>query len=148
MTVDAFDAPAALRQLIDEGGISEGAIQSLTGIKLEPLRSFVAYGQSETGVTSTPHLFSAEESTRLSILAAQLIEGMSVPDDERLKGILESLTLELHLTPQNIARLTGLDDLDIDDALSDPRFIAAEKKYELAIRVSYLLNTLGRAADR
>lgn len=148
MTVDAFDAPAGLRQLIADGRITESALQSLTGIDTGALRSFIAHGQPETAVTATSHSFTVEESRRLSILAAQLVEGMSVPDDERLKGILESLTGALHLTPQNIARLTGLNSRDIDDTLSNPRSIAVEKKYELAIRASYLLNALGRAANR
>ncbi|WP_423739425.1 HTH domain-containing protein [Cryobacterium zongtaii] len=45
----------------------------------------------------------------LSILAAPLTEGLRIGDDERLKAIWESLTIDCRLTLRNIAQLTGLD---------------------------------------
>lgn len=144
--MDAFDAPAALRQLIAEGSLTEDGIQSVTGIGTAALRSFVSSG--EAGMTRSSPELSAEESTRLSIFAAQLVEGMAIADDERVRGILESLITECRLTSQNIAQLTGLDAGIVDDALNDPHLVPAEQKYEIAVRASYLLNAIGRASNR
>ncbi|SKA79299.1 hypothetical protein SAMN06295879_0024 [Agreia bicolorata] len=146
MTVEAFDAAAGLRRLLAEGGITEEGLQSLTGISPNALRAFLSASHSDTGLTTTPPAFSSDEGIRLSILAAQLIEGVTIPDDERLAGILDSLMFERHLTAENIATLAGLDADDVHAARSDPRSLPAEKKYAIAIRVSYLLNAFNRAA--
>jgi hypothetical protein len=148
MTVDAFNAPAELRRLIGEGVLTEGGLQSLTGIGSTALRSFISSGLSGSGLTDTSQAFTAEESTRLSILAAQLVDGMAIPDDDRLRGILESLTIELHLTSHNIARLAGLDAADVDEALTDPQSLQVQKKYMVAVRASYLLTAFSRAGNR
>ncbi|SMQ73992.1 HTH domain-containing protein [Agreia sp. VKM Ac-1783] len=148
MAAEAFDAPAGLRRLLAEGAITDRSLHSLTGMTLDALRAFLSVGQSEIGLTTTPLAFSDEESARLSILAAQLTEGMTIPDDDRLTGILEALTIELRLTPQNIAALAGLDARDVAAALTDPRSIPDEKKYAIAIRASYLLSALNRAVRR
>jgi hypothetical protein len=148
MTTEALDGPGELRRLIAEGAITEEGLQSITGIGQDALQSFINYEDSKAGLTSTQQAFSADENLRLSILAAQLADGVTVPDDERLSGILESLTIECNLTPQNIARLLGLDTGDVSNALSDPKVVPAVKKYEIAIRASYLINAFNRAGNR
>ena len=81
----------------------------------------------------------------LSVLAGYLTEGLRIGDDERLKAIFESLTIECRLTLGNIAQLTGLDVEDLENAVRDPRTVPIEKKYELAIKGSYLINAVNRA---
>lgn len=66
-------------------------------------------------------------------------------DRELLKGILEGLTIECHLTLANIAQLTELDADDLERALRDPRTVPVEKKYELAVKGSYLINAVNQA---
>jgi len=148
MTTEALDGPAELRRLIAEGGITEEGLESITGIGQDALRSFISYGDSEAGLTSTQQAFSADENMRLSILAAQLADGRTFPDDDRLRGILESLTIECHLTPRNLATLLGLDAGDVSNVLDDPQSVPAEKKYKIAIRASYLVNAFNRAGNR
>lgn len=147
MTTEAFDAPTQLKRLLADGAISESGLQAITGVGEEALRSFVC-GPTETGMTTDPPAVTADQSMRLSILVAQLTDGMAIPDDERLKGILESLTIASHLTTENIAQLAGLDARDLDKALSDPKSVPIEKKYEIAVRCSYLINALNRAENR
>lgn len=92
-----------------------------------------------------PLALSNDESARLSTLAAHLTDGLRIDDDDRLRAKFESLTIECRLTPRNIAQLTGLDIDDLESALRDPRTVPIEKKYELAIKGSYLINAVNRA---
>jgi len=135
--------------MIAEKYISDEALHSMTGIRPEKIRYFLDEArQGMTDVTTEQQELSSDESMRLSILAAQLTEGLSIGDDERLKGTFESLVVECHLTIQNIAGLTGLAVDDLESALRDPRTISPQKKYELASRGAYLLNAVNRASGR
>ncbi len=147
MTTEALDPAACLRRLIAEGGITEDGLQAITGIGPDALRSFINYG-TEGGPTVAQQAFSPEENMRLSILAAQLADGLAIPDDERLRGILETLTIECHLTSNNIAQLTGLDAGDLEGVLTDACSIPAQTKFEIATRTSYLVNAFNRASNR
>lgn len=148
MIEKAFDVSHELRRLIAVGGITEDALRAITGIQPEALSAFLDEGQQgelAVGLSALPQALSAHESMRVSVLAAQLTEGMAVGDDERIVAILESLTVECRLTVQNIAQLTGLDVDDLQNTLNDPRSVRLEKKYEIAIRGSYLIGALSRA---
>ena len=146
MTSEIFNPADELRRIIAEGRISEDALQAITGMPPEKLRSFLIEATpGMTGLTTELQALSNDESARLSILAAHLTEGLRIGDDERLKAIFESLTIECRLTPREIAQLTGLDVDDLEGALRDPRTVPIEKKYELAIKGSYLINAVKRA---
>lgn len=135
-----------LRRIIAEGSVSEDALQAITGIQPEKLRSFLNDAKrGMSGFTAEPQALSNNESARLSILAAHLTEGLRIGDDERLKAIFETLAIECRLTPQNIAQLTALGLGDLESVLRDPRTVPIERKYELAIRGSYLINAVNRA---
>ena len=149
MTTEAYDPVEELRRLILEGSISEDALQAITGIQPEKLR--FALDTAKLGMrrfTAEALALSDEETMRLSTLPGQLAEGMQIGDDERLKAILESLTIECRLTLENLARLTGLGVDDLRSTLRDPRTVAIEKKYELAIKGSYLINAINQARGR
>ena len=133
MSTEAQNPVAELRELIADGSISEDALLAITGIPADNLLS------------QRP---SADEGTRLSTLAAQLTGGLRIGSDERLAGILESLTVECRLTPRNIAQLTGIDAADIETALRDPRTVPIETRYELALAGSYLINAVNQARGR
>lgn len=146
MTVESQNPAAELKRIIVEGHISEDALQTITGIQPEKLLTYLDQATpGMTRLTTERQLLSNDESARLSILVGQLTVGLQIGDDERLKTILESLTIECHLTIQQISQLTGLNIEDLDSALHDPRTIPAEKKYELAIRGSYLINAVNQA---
>jgi hypothetical protein len=149
MTSEAYNTVDELRRIIAEDRISEDALQSITGIQPERLRSFLDEAKRETTVlTREPQALSNNEIARLSTLAAHLTEGLRIGDDERLRAIFESLTGECRLTLRNIAQLTGLDVDDLESALRDPRTVPIEKKYELAIKGSYLINAVNQARGR
>lgn len=146
MTSEMHNPVDELRRIIAEGSVSEDSLQAITGIQPEKLRSFL--NDAKPGMsrfTAEPQALSNNESARLSILTAHLTEGLRIGDDERLKGIFETLTIECRLTPQNIAQLTGLGVGDLESVLRDPRTVPIERKYELAIRGSYLINAVNRA---
>jgi len=145
MTSQTFNTADALRRLIAEGRISEEALQVMTGISRAAVASFLAAASGETGLSTTPGSLSSYEGARLSGLAAQLTEGFRVEDDVRLRGIIETLTAQCRLTHQNIALLTGVGLDELESFLRDPRSIALESKYELAIRASYLISAVANA---
>lgn len=146
MTSEMYNPADELRRIIAEGHISEDALQAMTSMPPEKLRYFLNEATpGMTGLTTEPQALSNDESARLSILAAHLTEGLRIGDDDRLKAIFESLTIECRLTPHNIAQLTGLNVDDLMSALGDPRTVPIERKYELAIKGSYLINAVNRA---
>ncbi len=149
MASETHNTADELRRIIAEGRISEEALQTITGIQPEKLRSFLDEANpGVAGLSTEPQALSVDESTRLSILAAQLTEGLRIGDDERLTAIFESLTIECRLTLANIAQLTGVEDDDLESLLHDPQNVSIEKKYELALKGSYLIGAVNRARDR
>ena len=147
MTVEAFYTAEELRHLIAAGSISSDALQSIVGVDPLQLREFLD-GAPPAGLTSQPSTLSGDESARLSILAAQLTEGLQIGDDERLVAIYESLTTECRLTLANIAQLTGLEIDDLERVMRDPSTLTFQTRYELAIKGSYLINAVNRARGR
>jgi hypothetical protein len=146
MTVDAQNPAAELKRMIVEGDVSEDTLQTITGIQPEKLLAYL--DQATPGMmtlTTERQSPSNDESTRLSIFVGHLTVGLQIGDDDRLKAIFETLTVQCHLTVQNIAQLTGLSIEDLDSALRDPRTVPIEKKYELAIRGSHLINAVNQA---
>jgi len=149
MNPETFNPSEELNRAIAEGRISLDALEAITGVHPEELRSFIDEVEpGMTGLATEPQVISGDESARLSLLAAHLTEGMRIGDDERLKAIFESLTVECRLTIENIARLTGLDVDDLGNAVRDPTTVPIDKKYELAIKGSYLINVVNRARGR
>ncbi|QYF75157.1 HTH domain-containing protein [Cryobacterium sp. PAMC25264] len=148
MNPEIYDTGAELRRIIAAGQVSEDALEAITGISAEKLRSFLDDARPRVlGLTSERLVLSTDESTRLSVLAAQLTVGLPIGDDERLRATIESLTVECRLTLANIARLTGLAIDDLASALRDPRTVSLDTKFRLAGRCSYLINAVNRARD-
>lgn len=137
MTSQSFATAGELRHAITEGRISDHALQTITGIPPERLQPFLAEGES-AGLASKPPALADDEGARLSVLASQIIQGLEIDDDERLQAILEGLTIQFHLTLENIARLTRASIADLEAALRDPGSVPPERKYPIALRVSYL----------
>lgn len=146
MTTDSFNTSEEVSRLLAEGQVSEEALRAITGIASESLRSFMS--ERAGALTAEPQALSGEEGERLSVLAAQLTQGMQVDNDQRLRAIYESLTMECRLTRRNIAALTGIAIEDLDIVLSDPRALSFEKRYDLAVKGAYLINAVNRARGR
>lgn len=149
MTTYPYDPVRELSRLISAGALSVDALAAILDIDRDRLPVVLAAttpGMSGSGIESS--MLSEDETMRLSVLAGQLTEGLPIGDDDRLRAILESLTIEFHLTTENIARLTALDTADLEVALRDPQALPADRTYALASRCSYLLNAIGRARGR
>lgn len=132
--------PAAeLRRAIAEGRISESALQAITSIDRERLTTFIDEAhRSEAGLLTRAPILSGDEGSRLSGLTAALVHGLEIADDDRLRGILEGLTIEFELTVENIALLTSTNEEDVEACLTDPGSVSPEVKYPLGLRASYL----------
>lgn len=135
-----------LQELIRQGKISEEALYAITGIVPEVLSEVVSSDASlPPGMTSEKQLPSIDEVRRLSMLAGQLAYGFEIDDDERLRGIVESLTTVCKLSIQNIAHLTGVAVDDVQLILTEPNSATLESKYALGMRASYLINAVNQA---
>jgi len=149
MSVESFDPRGVLRRLLAEGAVSVDALTAITGIPAEALGRFVT-DPRDGGMSRAPDPtgLGPDATERLSDLVARLSVGMAVGDDERLRAILETLTISLRVPTTSIAELTGIAVGDIESALRDPRQVDAETRYALAVRASYLLHAAGDAAPR
>ncbi|MFS4505716.1 HTH domain-containing protein [Clavibacter sp. Sh2141] len=147
MSADSLDTMRELRRVVAEGRITIGSLSAATGISSTLLLRLTSESVDDgSGVTAHAGLLTSEETVRVSGLVARLTAGSGVDDDIRLRSILETLTCALELTPTNIAGLTGIDVAAVDAALHDPRDVAMETRYALAVRASYLLHAMDDAA--
>jgi hypothetical protein len=147
VSVEALNVEHELRRIVAEGRISEESLQAITGIPADAIASLLgATHDREPGLSAPPSAFSPDEVLRLSALVGQLTEGLQIDDDVRLTAIVQTLTVQFRMTHQHIALLTGIDLNDLESVLNDPNTVPAERKYELAIRASYLMNAIGNAA--
>ena len=147
MSVEALNVEHELRRIVAEGRISAESLQAITGIPGDAIASLVGgTHEREPGLSAAPSAFSPDEIGRLSALVGQLTDGLQIDDDVRLTAIIQTLTMQFRMTRQHIALLTGIDLRDLESVLNDPNTARAERKYELAIRASYLMNAIGNAA--
>lgn len=138
-----------LRRLIDRGYVSEVSLTAITGVQPDALSAFLQSDASTmTLLPSSESVLSSDEEMRLSVLAAQLSEGLQVADDDRLKGVLESLIASCGLTVENVAHLVEVDVAVVQAVLSDVTSVPCEAKYALSGKVSYLINAFNQARAR
>ena len=146
MTSETFNTAHQLRRLVEEGGISLDALEAITGIPSNTLAPLLEHaGRDAPGLSLTATELSADEDIRLSILASQLSEGFRDDDDFRITAMIEALMTQCRLTAQNIALLTGLELSSIERFASDPAAVPVQTKYQLAVRISYLVNAANAA---
>ena len=146
---DGFDVAGELQRLVERGLVTEEGLVAMTGIPGESIRTFLhSPASAQPGMTAGPQVLSLDEGARLGLLAAQLTEGLAIGDDERLRGILESLTIECRLSVENLARLTGVAVGGVEAALRDPATLPFETRYALMGRGSYLVNAVNTARGR
>src|SRR5690349_18955298 len=102
MTTEGRIPSDDLNALIASGRITEEALREITGIPAETMSRFLHEDVPDAQPRASMPLLTGDESRRVSMLSAFLFTGLSIDDDERLRAILESLTAECHLTPDNI----------------------------------------------
>lgn len=142
----AFDVTDVLRRLVEDDVISLHALSAITRVREDALSSLLETpsGGADSRSSRTPPL-SSDEVGRISLLAAQLTEGLRVDDDDRLRAMFDVLTEQLGLTHANIAALTRTDAQDLEGFLANPAAMPPQTKYELASRVSYLVHAAAQA---
>jgi len=149
MTAEALDVRAGLRALIERGSVALDAIAQVTGISESELSAYLDDpGTEHQGLTVLGTGLAPDESQRLAVLVAMLAAARNVPDDDRVRGILEGLTQVSGLTVANIASLTGIAESDLDAFTIDPTGVSAAVKFTIATRTSYLVNAVNLAAPR
>lgn len=137
-----------LKALISEGKISLEAVQTMTGIEPAKLEALLADDSPLGGISVLSNTtLSPEENTRLSVLSSQLQYGLEIADDDRLQGILDSLTSECGLTVENIASLVNLDPDVVQAMRTTPGEAPLGAKYAFALRGSYLINAANQARN-
>lgn len=143
-----YNVADRLRGLVGQGAVTVDALHRMTGIPIHTLTAFLDdTPPGAPGLSARAPAFTGDEGLRISILAGYLTEVATITDDERLRAVYESLTIEAGLTPQNLARLIGIDVADVDGALRDPRSVPAQTKYALATKGLYLINAINQARD-
>ncbi|WP_066042143.1 HTH domain-containing protein [Herbiconiux solani] len=146
---EGFDVAGELNRLVEQGLVTEEALVAMTGIPGESIRAFLrSPASARAGMTAGPQPLAPSEGAPLGLLAAQLTEGLRIGDDERLRGILESLTIECRLSVENLARLAGVTVAEVEAALRDPAALQFEARYALMSRGSYLVNAVNTARGR
>ncbi|WP_433930310.1 HTH domain-containing protein [Curtobacterium flaccumfaciens] len=149
MTAEALDVRAELRALIEHRSVALDAIAQMTGISESTLSAYLdGLGIEHQGLTALGTGLTPDESQRLAVLAAMLAAAPGVPDDDRVRGILEGLTQVSGLTVANIASLTGIAESDLDAFSSDPTGVSDAVKYTIATRTSFLVNAVNLATPR
>ncbi|MCS6579583.1 helix-turn-helix domain-containing protein [Curtobacterium poinsettiae] len=149
MTAEALDVRAELRALIEHRSVALEAIAQMTGISESTLSAYLAGpGTEHHGLTALGTGLTPDESQRLAVFAAMLAAAGSVPDDDRVRGMLEGLTQVSGLTVANIAWLTGIAESDLDAFSEDPTGVSDDVKYAIATRTSYLVNAVNLATSR
>ncbi|QVG65690.1 hypothetical protein JG551_003142 [Curtobacterium flaccumfaciens pv. flaccumfaciens] len=149
MTAEALDVRAELRALIEHRSVALDAIAQMTGISESTLSAYLDDpGTENQGLTALGTGLTPDESQRLAVLAAMLAAAPSVPDDDRVRGILEGLTQVSGLTVANIASLTGIAAADLDAFSIDPTGVSDAVKYTIATRTSFLVNAVNLATPR
>lgn len=144
MSTEAYDVGQGLRYLIDTGRISTESLSAITGITPTTLREYLEK-EHQPGMTAAPSGLSGAQGTQLSMLAVLLTDGLAEDDDVRLRALVEMLTLQYNLTHENIALLIGADVADVEAVALDAATVGADKKYRLAVRLSYVLTAISNA---
>ena len=145
MTIEAHSPNDDLKAVIDAGGLSEDALQAITRIPSETLTRFLHGNVPSLQPGVSTSLPTDDERRRLSVLSAYLATGLTIDDNARLRGILESLTAECHLSLANIARLVDVDVEHVERALLDPSAVPIHARYRLALRTSYIITAINQA---
>ncbi|MFJ2368049.1 HTH domain-containing protein [Microbacterium sp. NPDC087665] len=142
----AFDVTDVLRRLVEDDVISLHALSALTRMREDALSSLLETPNGAAASRSSrAQPLSSDEVGRISLLTAQLTEGLRVDDDDRLRAMFDVLTEQLGLTHANIAALTRTDVHDLERFRATPATVPPQTKYELASRVSYLVHAAAQA---
>lgn len=144
MSVEAFDVDQGLRDLVSTGKITVESLSAITGITTTALQQYLSETHSP-GMVAPGSGLPGTQGAQLAMLSGLLTIGLEEDDDVRLRALVETLTDQYNLTHENIALLIDVDVADVDAVAFDAATVGAEKKYRLAVRLSYVLTAISNA---
>lgn len=125
--------------LIDNGLLSVEVLQEATGIEKDKINIFL----SEKNIQlSSDNMENSQIKLRLFRISDCLLEGMKVPDDERVKGVIDVLKQIYRLDLKMISRYTDINEQEISEFMSDSNQMSYEKKYRLAVKIFSLIQVM------
>lgn len=128
-----------INSLIDNGLLSVEMLQEATGIEKDSLEKFLF----ENGVKlSSDDMKDSQRRLRLFGISDCLIEGMKVPEDERVKGIIDVLVQVYGMSLKMISSYADIEEQEISDFLSGSNQMSYEKKYRLAVKTFSLMQAM------
>ena len=145
MTVQGLNVGDELERLIAEGSISMQALTAITGIAPARLKRLL---DLEPGLSAAANEFSEDEILRVSRLAGQLTWGAEIGDYERLRAIVETLTVQFELTHENVARLARIKAEELEAFFDDPDSVSWEAKFAMAMRLYHLFHAVLNATAK
>ena len=128
-----------INSLIDNELLSVEMLQEATGIEKDSLEKFLF----ENGVKlSSDDMKDSQRRLRLFGISDCLIEGMKVPEDERVKGIIDVLVQVCGMSLKMISSYADIEEQEISDFLSGSNQMSYEKKYRLAVKTFSLMQAM------
>lgn len=128
-----------INSLIDNGLLSVEMLQEATGIEKDSLEKFLF----ENGVKlSSDDMKDSQRRLRLFGIADCLIEGMKVPEDERVEGIIDVLVQVYGMNLKMISSYADIEEQEISDFLNGSNQMSYEKKYRLAVKTFSLIQAM------
>jgi hypothetical protein len=126
-----------LNFLIGKGLLSIGVLEAATGFGRGMLEEFLN-GEKEAELNKRD-LENGRRRLQLLSITDSLIEGMEIPEDDRVKGLIDVLVQEYGMNYQMIAGNAGMEEQEILEFMSGEKELPCEKKYKLAVKVCSLI---------
>jgi hypothetical protein len=148
LTPEGYSTGSELKALLDQGAISIDSMMTISGLDREALEYVISTDRGPSGLVSGHSAISAEDSARLSALVAKLRQGLAIADDDRVAGIIQTLTGQFHLTYRQLGLLVGIPSEELKNMTRVNSEVSTALKYSAGLRLSYLLLAIAVAAPR
>lgn len=123
--------------LIGKGLLSIGVLEAATGFERGMLEEFLN-GEKEAELNKCD-LENGRRRLQLLSMTDLLIEGMEIPEDDRVRGLIDVLVQEYGMNYQMIAGYSDMEEREILEFMSGEKELSCEKKYKLAVKVCSLI---------
>lgn len=136
------DPLTILRSLLEKEAVSIESLEMITGVPKEDLESLLNPNLNRNSAIPT---LSERQTAALSVISGQLSVGLSIPDNERLIGILEVLIEQFKFNYRNLSTLTGVSQSDIKLVHEGGGQVSQDIKFSLSVRASYILGAVANS---
>ena len=132
MKTEMIDLKTEILDIMQGQKVSYDEMTKMFGIPVQHLESYL------NGEDSALELVEYHKLSKL--IAFSYIK--KIPDDERLKAFCDELVSRYNFTPSIISKLTGIEIAYIQMVFDSPQKLSIEMKYQIAVRISYILFVL------